>query len=256
MIRTLQILLPKTFLLENVVGLLRRRDVLVWILSELSKMDGCRYHVDARVVNASDHGLPMSRPRLFIVGIDKSLLPAVFQFPWPEEIGCVPLELCLDEWEKEVTLQDMPPERQSTARHNFMQVFREVIEKLQVNPLTSHVVADIDAGWGAHWMDGVVPCLTRSRSSAESHWVMNRGRRLRVWEAARLMGLPSSQLRLSGSLSCNQVGKLLGNGMAVNVLERLLRRLLSCAGLVPLSAMTARWESIGSATATAAALHK
>ncbi len=47
-----------------------------------------------------------------------------------------------------------------------------------------------------------------------------------------------------------QFGDLLGNSMGVNVLERLLLRVLPAAGLVPYEAMTKQWESLAAAEAT------
>ena len=251
-IATLGTLLPKTFCLENVEGLVTRRpDALAWILSSLRDLSGQRYFIDARLMNASEHGLPQNRPRLFIVGIDKALLPRGFRSQWPEPIGHVPLELLLDPQEETVTTEHMPPATQATARRNFVQAFTEIVTRLKVNPLQTDIVADIDGGWG---VQDVVPCLTRGRSGAEGHWVMNRGRRLRLQEISRLMGIPFSQLVFSKKLSHNQMGKLLGNGMAVPVLERIFRVLLSSAGLAPLSAMAARWESMTAATASAVSL--
>ena len=51
-----------------------------------------------------------------------------------------------------------------------------------------------------------------------------------------------------GGLSNTQMGKLLGNSMSVNILERLLARALLAAGLTPSwEAMTHGWEDLTAA---------
>ena len=57
----------------------------------------------------------------------------------------------------------------------------------------------------------------------------------------KLQGFDPSLLQLS-ELSARQWGHLIGNSMSVNVLERLLLRLLPLAGLAPRNAAS-RWES-------------
>ena len=255
-IRTLTQLLPKTFLLENVGGLwFQHRDALRWILEELNKIDSGRYTLEMTILNSKDHGLPHSRSRLWIVGVDRRLVRPEAPFRWPPPVGHAPLELILDPRTREATVYDMPPETQTTARSNFMEAFRKVAESLRIDPLRSEAVVDVDSSTsrGPHWMNGVVPCLTRARSGQESHWILNRGRRMNVYEAVRLMGIQSSHI-VRGTVTENQLGHLLGNGMSVHVLERLLRQILSAAQIVPLSRMTARWESIDSARESAVSL--
>ena len=255
-IHTLSQLQPKTFLLENVKGLATHHpEVLRWIVEELIKISSGRYKIEVRILNSRDHGLPHCRSRLFIIGIDKSLVQSDAPFEWPEPIGHPPLELLLDPCARPATVHDMPPASQGTARSNFITAFRQIAESLRMDPLQSDAVIDLDSstGRGPHWMDGVVPCLTRARSGREAHWLINRGRRMHVLESAPVMGIQSSRI-VPGAVTPNQLGRLLGNGMSVHVLERLFRRILSAAQILALPKMKARWESKAQASFSAMSL--
>ena len=80
---------------------------------------------------------------------------------------------------------------------------------------------------------------------------MARGRRVELMEAAALHGIPPGAVRWTGSTT--QSFRLLGNGMACSVLERILRELIRVANLrktVPRD----RWADGTAAPALAAAL--
>ena len=63
------------------------------------------------------------------------------------------------------------------------------------------------------------------------HWVSSRSRLLTVEEMLVLQGMPAD-VRREG-ISNHQLGLMIGNTMSVNVLERLLARLLPGVGLLP-----------------------
>ena len=236
---------PRTFLLENVERLMRKhKDVLRSILHVLLSMHNQKYHVTCKLLNSLDSGIPQNRPRINILGIDKQYLQGTWS--WPTSISHVPLAEVMEPLTDAVTAKCMPPASQGTARQNYVQACKEITQWLGSNPLQSDIVVDLDGGWGPHWVQGHVPCLTRSRSGKESHWLMSRGRRLNLVEQLRLMGLRPRDIDMD-CISHNQLGKLLGNGMAVNVLERVLRRLLSHSALAPLTSMAANWESYDAA---------
>ncbi len=246
---------PRVFLLENVCGLITHHpSVLRWILRALQELCGRRYVIYAHVLNNAESGIPHHRKRLWIVGIWRDALLCPLQ--WPSNIGCVPLDAILDPFDRPATTSDMPPASQTHARSNFARAFQEVCEGLHVNPLRSNIVADIDGstGRGPHWMQGLVPCLTRTRCAGGGHWLMGRGRRLRNTEMLRLMGMRPQELS-TDCVSDRQLRQMIGNSMGVNVLERILLRAVSASGLARLSEMAANWESFASASASVRALH-
>lgn len=71
---------PKAFILENVKQLAghRKGKTLEVILNTLQELG---YHVQFKVLNALDYGLPQKRERVFIVGHSE---PIIFNFPEPE----------------------------------------------------------------------------------------------------------------------------------------------------------------------------
>ena len=57
------------------------------------------------------------------------------------------------------------------------------------------------------------------------------------------MGMRSTDIIGVPGLSDRQLGELLGNSMSVNVLERVLARALTSAGLADWSMLAHHWES-------------
>lgn len=81
--RFVETLLPKVFLLENVVGLVNAtRGALLSDL--LSGFVDLGYRVDWRVLNAASFGVPQKRERFFLLGVHEDTNPAwVIRFPEP-----------------------------------------------------------------------------------------------------------------------------------------------------------------------------
>ena len=81
----------------------------------------------------------------------------------------------------------------------------------------------------------ICPCLlTRNKI-----WITNRGRLLNIRERCRLQGMNPD--KLNQVVTDAQWCKQLGNAFSVNVVERLLARLLPAVGLT--GALPDRWAS-------------
>ena len=80
------------------------------------------------------------------------------------------------------------------------------------------------------------PCLLRS---AQEIWITNKHRRLNLEERCRLHGISPNHFKVA--VSDQQLKNQLGNAVSVNVLERLLVRLLPAAGLT--GRLRDRWAS-------------
>ena len=91
------------------------------------------------------------------------------------------------------------------------------------------IVVDIDAA-KVNWMYGVSPCLTRTRA-AVGFYLPARGRRMTLAERFRLQGIPLRVLQYRQGISDRQLGMMVGNALSLNVLERLLVRILRACGL-------------------------
>lgn len=96
----LEALSPSFFVVENVRNLAgkRHRKELKKALKPLRE----KYHIDQKILNAINYGVPQDRTRLFIVGIRKStpgsILEQEFHFPWPVD----------DQYEGALTRFDWP----------------------------------------------------------------------------------------------------------------------------------------------------
>jgi hypothetical protein len=86
------------------------------------------------------------------------------------------------------------------------------------------------------------PCLTKARSSSGGHWLTTRGRRMSRAEMLRLFAIKPARLNFN-MVSSRKAGGMIGNAIAVNVLERIFCRLLPAAGLVPEGALIDRWAT-------------
>ncbi len=81
MIRIISLVQPKIFLFENVRGILNGRwtssgkngEIFRSVYKDFLEKLGENYHVRWELVKSSSYGIPQNRPRLFMVGLNKSL---------------------------------------------------------------------------------------------------------------------------------------------------------------------------------------
>lgn len=225
---------PRVFILENVKGLttIKSGKYLRAILHELQKLG--TYNVSHQVLNTKQHGVPHSRPRWYCVGIHKDFDDGSFSFPEP--IKCYPISLFL---EKKKKAGGLPPTSQGTARRNVKTAMR-TLKREGSDPDKVPFIVDIDSTTKRMgWNNGVAPCITCGRG--EGHWVTNRGRRLTKQEMMRLQGMDPT--KFVQAVSDRQLGRQLGNTMSVNVVERLLFKVLPAARLVKKNAVNDRWKN-------------
>ena len=65
---------PKTFVMENVRGLLSMKNgEVIKLMKEEFKNSGLGYHVDFKILLASDYGVPQNRKRVIMIGFRKDL---------------------------------------------------------------------------------------------------------------------------------------------------------------------------------------
>jgi len=234
---------PKLFMLENVKGIMSVSEGKYFhaILAELKKIGA--YDVEWKVLNTKEHGVPHSRPRLYIVGIRKDVNTGAFAFPEP--IKCPSIERFLDARKRSLAEDGAPPASQGTASRN-VKIAKRTISKEGNDPVKQPWIVDIDSttprmGWALD----VSPCITARRN--DGHWVTNRGRRMSKPEMMRLQGMNPTKFVVA--VSKNELGRQIGNTMSVNVLERILVSALPAARLVPAGRLVDRWAN-GKAVAT------
>jgi site-specific DNA-cytosine methylase len=228
------------YILENVKRILSNDKGRTWelIMNTLITMNRGAYHVDWKVLDTQEHGVPQSRPRVYIVGVLKTALPKDFQsFPWPEKLPLISIEPLLEEAERKPTMNTLPPSYPTTPYKGVKEVM-DALHKAKQNPLCRSFLIDIDASPKFRsYMEDRVMCMTKSRPSG--FWISSRGRRMTVDEMLRLQGMERCFEQV---VSDKVLGAQIGNAMSQNILERLFIHLLPVAGLVPKSlAPQDRW---------------
>ena len=244
--------LPRAFLLENVRGLVtEHRRVFANMVSRLRGLKNRGYLVSWRVLNTEDHGIPQHRQRVYIVGIRRDAVVAAAPFTWPGPVKPKLLRAFLDQGTIRTTrsqcrrrlhnfVRESPP---GLKRRLAAALRRAKRARVDTEDPSQPVLADVDASKPT-LMRGRCPCITRARGST-GFLLLPQGRRLSIAERLRLQGLPTSILRHRVASGCNdrQLGAMVGNAMSLNILERVLVRLLPACGLAPGISLTDRWQS-------------
>ena len=124
-VRVLRSKRPLFFVLENVQGLLsiQKGETFRQMMKELHKIKG--YHIESRVLNTNQYGIPQSRKRVFIVGKRvRALKPPTFS--WPQAVPCPPMHAFVDhsdrhpeKWTDRTTLH-VEKQRQHTPTLTFI----------------------------------------------------------------------------------------------------------------------------------------
>lgn len=226
-LRYVKLKLPRIFVLENVKGLCFKRNLHV-LKGIVAGLKASSYRVWYKVLNTRDHGVPQSRPRLYLVAILRAAQALPFHFPKP--IGRSPLSRFLRTPAEQGATPWKALKKAKLAKRRW--------EKAAKGPAVC-LVTDVGASPRfASTMSDCCPCLTKSRGRT-GHFLIDEGRFTSVVEMGALQGLPEDAVNCmieaadkvanSGSAA---VGQALGDSMSLNVLMRLLPRVLLSAGLV------------------------
>lgn len=243
---------PRAFLLENVRGLVvEHQRAFATMVARLRNLKNRGYLVSWRVLNTEDHGIPQHRERVYIVGIRRDAVVAAAPFTWPKPVKSKQLRCFLDRETTRATrsqyqrrlhdfVRESPPGLKRRLASALGQAKRA---RVDVGDPSVPVLVDVDAS-KPRFMRGRCPCITRARGST-GFLLLPHGRRLSITERLRLQGLPTSIRRhhIGSGCSDRQLGAMVGNAMSLNILERLLVRLLPACGLAPGISLTDRWQS-------------
>ena len=215
-------------LFENVTGLLTLHPAYLALIEK--KLRNIGYYVEHNTMNACDHGLPHNRDRLIVLGTQRSAFAGPFD--WPPAIAPLPLSSLLDKKtpeEKALDVSKIMP-RSNRVRKQVAKIYND-FRKSGIEPSKTPLVIDIDSSC-VHAMHGRSPCLTRTRSANGGHWLSQRGRRQSIPERERLMGFnlkpphgdTAPRLLWPSTISDREKGALIGNSIALPILQRILAR--------------------------------
>ncbi len=234
---------PTTFLLENVMGLTNKKFKPVFdkMLSGLRAIRGSggsgHYVVQWQMMNTAAHGLPHTRTRVYVVGMWSAALNAKFPFRWPPPSSrSCHLAKCLDPVQGGADRIAALPKH---AKHALKKHCR-FLKKKGADPEREPWCVDVFASSKRVSAKlGCCPCLTRTRAGSGGHWITKKQRLLQVSEMLRLQGFPPDVKR--DHITDRQLAQMIGNSMSVNVLERLLARLLVSVNLMAGPPPPDRW---------------
>eukprot|EP00931_Biecheleriopsis_adriatica_P081452 TRINITY_DN5477_c0_g1_i1.p1 TRINITY_DN5477_c0_g1~~TRINITY_DN5477_c0_g1_i1.p1 ORF type:complete len:404 (+),score=70.21 TRINITY_DN5477_c0_g1_i1:86-1213(+) len=230
---------PRAFILENVKRLINHEGgkTLNKVMQTLEGIGDGAYAVDWKLLDTQDHGVPQSRPRVYIIGIRKDCQRSKITFPEPLER--VSIESFLDPVKRKPTMDTLPPKKSKLQCSNVKRVLKQLTAAGK-KPLTKTFVVDHNSSPKfCSWMHDKVKCMTKSRPGG--HWVTSRGRAMNLDEMLRCQGMERSFKQV---VSNSQLGAQIGNAMSQNVIERLMLKVLPAAGLVSYRRrLVDRWQN-------------
>lgn len=217
-VNILKVKKPSMFLLENVKGLVSHNSgkTLSCIISMLKS---CGYHVEYRVLNSENYGVPQMRERIYIVGIDSNMFNGHIQ--WEN----IKISSCLADFLDENN-DLIIPENDPTFLKYINNKYN--IGKYDVNSLLSEEFSVID--WRQSDLriyENKIPTLRTGRHGII--YVRNgKFHKISGYEALLLQGFPkeTAQKVLNSGLSNNTVLSLAGNSMTVPVISEVCKMLL------------------------------
>ena len=191
---------PRAFLLENVKQL-RGNDKGRTLKVILSTLKGLGYHVDWKILNCLDFGLPQKRERLFIVGFQND---CAFQFP---SRGEGPSKTLADILEENVS-----------KKYFLSDAIRKKRLQAHTSPFHPGIWHENKSG---HISSYPYSCALRA-SASHNYLVVDGVRRLTPRECLRLMGFPDT---FKIVVSDAQVRKQAGNSVCVPLVAAIARRM-------------------------------
>lgn len=203
MVKTIKQLQPKIFLAENVKGLVSWQQGL-GIRTMIKDFEALGYHVEYKILNAADYGVPQNRERVIIIGKRKDLNKEIL---WPEPTTAI----------KKVTLQQAIGDLENNHKHfclpNAGYSKAKLFPGTQGNTVTS--------------ADKPGPTMrAEHHGNIEFHYRLPR--RLSAREAARVQSFPDDFVFLqSTSDAYRQIGNAVPPVLAwhlAGALERMLER--------------------------------
>ena len=221
---------PRIAIFENVPALVEKKFLKIakGICKALKEMG---YTVKSAILNSCTYGVPQSRRRLYIAAILKDGQRHDFQWPKRLPSKAVSLESILDP----KVASDKPGvlPKAKGQRKRAISAFKAAYEK-GTDPRKVPVMVDIDAS--EQYMTfgmGICKTITRARGSVGGPWVCTRSPRTTANELIKLMGYrPSEVPYKAAGITDRQLGAMIGNGVVMPVMGRILAEAMWSGGLV------------------------
>ena len=217
---------PKSFIIENVPGLLKRHPVdFAAILHSFVEAD---YKISWSIQDASTSGCPQSRPRIYIIGLRSDC--CYKQFTWPQNLRIVPpLSMFLDSDPQAAVQRSF----NDTETRNY-NMWETKMKKAGISLGSETFMMDLQAGKGfGCCVRGKSPCLTYARGKTGGYYISTQNRYTNINEMGRLQGFTTEEVGaiVKSGATKSQIGAAFGNAMHKMVLDRIVPKVLYAAGL-------------------------
>lgn len=216
-IRIVKKLKPKYVIWENVKNILSKKHIHNFN-TYLETMEQLGYTNYYQVLNAKDYGIPQNRERVFVVSI---LGDKIFEFPQKQELKTKLKDILEDEVKEKYYL--------SEEKQNDSFVERKYKHFIEENGYMPNMFNP----YNEKEIKKVAPTQTTTCGNTTSSSTIlikeeNKIRKLTPQECWRLMGFDDEDyLKASKVCSNTALYKQAGNSVVVNVLEEILKNLLS-----------------------------
>ena len=203
---------PAYLLLENVPGLLNH-DGGRTFAAILHALDGLGYSVEWQVLNSKDFGVPQSRKRVYLIGyLDKRCRGKIF--PFTETAGTPLIQIRPGAQGERVYSPEGVSCTLTADRNQGVLCFVDMNEDPELTEYARCLTAKQNGGIRSH------------KGEASGVWDGKRIRRLTPRECLRLQGWKDERIdKVIPLQSDAQLYKQAGNGVTVNVVEAIGRRL-------------------------------
>ena len=201
---------PKSFILENVKGLVNhdKGNTFKVILKNLELLD---YEVYYKVLNIKDFNIPQNRERIFIVGFNKEKVKNYRKFKFPIKMKpTLKLENIIDFNNKKSDISD------TVKKHLKSHIENNKIK--QINKYT--IITEVRPSRCSSRSDNISPCLTAKMGTGGNNIpiILELERKITEQEALQIMGFPKNYVLPN---SKHQSFKQIGNSVSPKIVKLL-----------------------------------
>ena len=204
---------PEIFILENVKGLImgKMKDTFNVMCKELKDLE--KYNIYWKLLSTKDYGIPQSRPRVYIIGIQKDVMKTEFKFPEP-----IPLN---------TTFRDYLNKNDNNSHKTINDLAKL---RIQNTNATDHIIdyhylthKNLAFYSNSRFKTDIIPCITKSTDfyyTKEERFLSGR-------ELLNLQGFDET-FQIPDNFSDRIVKQAAGNSMSINILQSIFKEIFNC----------------------------
>lgn len=210
---------PKVLLLENVRNLVRHNNGKTFkVMKDIIEEMGYEFHYE--VLNASKYGIPQSRKRVFMIGLNKEYNYSDFNFPAPTKERVSLKDILLPNKLTEEYVKDVEVEWKKNKQTTLF-------DKPKLKPVRIGTINKGGQGERIYDINGHSITLSAYGgglfSKTGGYKVEDKVRKLSPRECARLMGFPDD---FKIPVSDSQAWKQFGNSVVTTLVEKIFKKVI------------------------------